>query len=580
MARSRISGEHAERLAQQAAKSVLVGLAVVLASACARPLESVGSSPSERTLSQERPTLTLAIPREPTMFNWTLLIASESSNGLTLIKQIPHDQVMALNDRGTWVPRLAAEQISVERGTWRVNPDGTMDTIWKLRPNIRWHDGTAFTSDDLLFSFTVYKDPETASKEQRVLQFMESASAPDPLTFVVHWSQTYRVADELSRELDPMPRHLMERTYQTDKSSLRDSPLLREEFIGLGPYRLARWEPGSHMEFVPFDDYYLGRPPLGKVLVKIIPDANAMVAGVLARSVDVLINTELSIDTAVELRDRWRGTGNQVQFVIKDSPFHLEVQHRPDIARPVNGLTNRTVRQAFLHGIDRESLVQVLTDGLGQVADSWVGPTDEARGQVAASIPQYPYDPTRAQQLLAEAGWIRGPGGVLTHQASGDPFRVDARADVDADSDKLMAVIANDWSALGAQATLSKLTPALKNDNEFRARFSGVHGRASGSFPESLQSQFHSRFQASAETRWLGGRTGYNNPKADELLARFPITIESGARVALMKDLLQEMIGDLGFVPLYWPIEANVAVKGVSGVKGRDAWNFHEWNRQ
>ena len=46
-----------------------------------------------------------------------------------------------------------------------------------------------------------------------------------------------------------------------------------------------------------------------------------------------------------------------------------------------------------------------------------------------------------------------------------------------------------------------------------------------------------------------------------------------------MRDLLQEMIGDLGFVPLYWPVEANVAVKGVTGVKGRDAWNFHEWNK-
>src|SRR5207244_10389834 len=118
------------------------------------------------------------------------------------------------------------------------------------------------------------------------------------------------------------------------------------------------------IEFAPFDDYYLGRPPLGKVTVRVIPDVNAMVASVLAGAVDALINVELSMDTAVELQARWQGTGNQVQIVTKDSPFHLEVQRHPDIARPVGGLTNRTVRQAFLHGMDRQSIVDSQTAGL------------------------------------------------------------------------------------------------------------------------------------------------------------------------------------------------------------------------
>jgi peptide/nickel transport system substrate-binding protein len=567
------------RPASWSAKLVCLVVVAVLASACAQPSLSDRSPESERSPAKERPTLTLAIPREPSVLNWSLLIASESSNGLTLIKQIPHDQLMVQNDRGVWIPRLAAERISVDGGTWRVQPDGSMETIWKLREHIRWQDGTLFTANDLLFSFTVYKDPELAGKEQRVLQFMESASAPDPQTFVIRWSQTFRWADQLGREIDPLPRHLFEPLYLTDKASLRDSPLLGEGFVGLGPYQLTQWERGSFMEFAPFDDYYLGRPAFGKVLVRIIPDVNASVASVLAGAVDALVNIELSMDTAVELQARWQGTGNQVQIVTKDSPFHLEMQRRPDISRPVNGLTNRTVRQALLHGMDRQSIVDSQTAGLGQIADSWIGPNDELRSQLVSSIPQYPYDPVLAQRLLAEAGWVRGAGGVLRHQTSGDAFAVEARADVDTDSDKLMAVIADNWSALGVQATLTKLTPALKNDNEFRAKFSGVHGRASGSFPESLFSQFHSRTQASAETRWLGGRTGYSNPRVDQLLDRYPVTVEPHAQLALEKDLLQEMIGDLGFVPLYWPVEPVVVVKGVSGAKGRDAWNFHEWTK-
>lgn len=555
-------------------------VAGVMASACAAPTVSNRAPEPERggSAPAERPTLTLAIPREPSILNWSMLTASESSNGLSLIKQIPHDQLMAMNDRGAWLPRLAGERISVEGGTWRVHPDGSMETVWKLRPNVRWQDGTPFTSEDLAFTFMVYKDPELAGKEQRVLQFMESASTPDPLTFVIRWSQTYRWADQLSKELDPLPKHLFEPLYLSDKGQLRDSPLLGESFVGLGAYRLVTWDRGSFMEFAPFDDYYLGRPALGKVLVKIIPDANAMIANVLAGSVDALINVEVSMDTAVELQGRWQGTGNQVLIATKDSPFHMEAQKRPDVARPV-ALTNRTVRQALLHAMDRPSIVDTLTAGLGQVADSWISPADDLRPQLASSIPQYPYDPALAQRLLAEAGWVR-TGGVLRHQASGEAFAVEARSDVDSDSDRLMAVIADNWSALGAQVSLSKLTPALKNDNEYRAKFSGVHGRASGSFPESLFSQFHSKSQASGDTRWIGGRTGYNNPRVDQLLDRYPVTVEPQVQLALEKDLLQEMIGDLGFIPLYWPVEPVVAVKGVNGIKGRDAWNFHEWTKQ
>jgi len=77
-----------------------------------------------------------------------------------------------------------------------VNPDGTMDTAWRLRPNVKWHDGAPFTSADLLFSFNVYKDPEVPTASGRALGLMASATAPDPLTFVVHWSSPYVRADE------------------------------------------------------------------------------------------------------------------------------------------------------------------------------------------------------------------------------------------------------------------------------------------------------------------------------------------------------------------------------------------------
>jgi peptide/nickel transport system substrate-binding protein len=562
---------------------MLLGAIILLLGACAQP----STAPAQRAAAQppaaprERPTLTLPIQREPTMFNWTLLIASESSNGLSVIKQIPQNLMTVPDAQGTYRPQLAARGISVDDGTWRTNADGTMDTTWTLRPNIRWQDGVPFTSDDLLFSFTVYKDPALAGKLSETLRYMESASAPDPQTFTIHWSHTFNAADRLSQEIDPLARHLFEPIYQTDKSSLRDSPLLGDQYVGLGAYRLVRWDRGASLEFAPFDDYYLGSPAFGRVIVQVIPSPTTLIANVLAGSVDALVNVELSVDDAVTLRDRWQGTGNQVLFITRSSPFDIEIQRRPEIALPVNGPgTNLRVRQALMHGMDREVIAQAQTSGLGPVADSWILPNDPARRELAASIPQFPYDPTRAQQLLAEAGWVRDASGTLKSQSDGSAFAIEARADVDADSDKLMASIGDYWKTLGAQVTLTKLSNAQKNDNAIRARFPGVHGRATGDFPSGLLHQYGGKYQASAETGWLGGRTGYNNPRVDDLLERYQISVGEAARNAVMKDLLQEMIGDLGFVPLYWPVEPAVASAGLSGVNSRDAWNFQQWKKE
>lgn len=507
------------------------------------------------------------------MFSDLLTTATESSGGLALIKQIAHNQLVVLNDRGAWVLRVAAEQLSTERGSWRVNPDGTMDTIWKLRPNTKWQDGTLFTSEDLLFSFTVYKDREIPNKIGAPLQLMESATAPDPLTFIVHWSAPYPLADQ-APGLEALAKHLLEGVYLTDKAQFTNSSLFRSDFVGLGAYRLMTWEPGSHMEFTPFDDYYLGRPPLGRVVVRIIPNVNTIAANLLAGALDVVTEIDLGMATGLEFRDRWQGTGNQVSFVPSDKPLWIEIQHRPEFARPVNGLINRTVRQAFLYGLDRELLVELLS--AEQVADSWIHPNHELRSQLAGAIPQYPHNPARAQQLLAEAGWTRGPDGILVHQTSRDMFRLEAR--FAPEDEKIVTVAADNWKALGVDVSLFEVTPALKSDNEFRAKFSGVVGASRPSIP--LARTIHSRFMASPENRWTGYFNGYSNPKVDALVERFDATIDPGARLALHRELLQEILEDVALMPTVWDLRPVLAVKGVTGIKGRTAWNVHEWTKQ
>jgi peptide/nickel transport system substrate-binding protein len=105
-----------------------------------------------------------------------------------------------------------------------------MDTTWLLRPNIKWHDGTPMTSDDLLFSFTVIADPEIPNQVGAPLRLMASATAPDPYTFVVHWSAPYIDADQ-APGLTPMPRHILGEIYRTDKAALPIHPWMTTDFV-------------------------------------------------------------------------------------------------------------------------------------------------------------------------------------------------------------------------------------------------------------------------------------------------------------------------------------------------------------
>jgi peptide/nickel transport system substrate-binding protein len=561
---------------------LLVLVTLLVLGACAPhtqaiPAPGAASGPAVQPVS-ERPTLRMATQREPSMFSNLLTTATETSGGLRVLKQIPHNQLVVLNDRGAWVPQLAAEQLAVERGTWRVNPDGTMDTVWKLRPNTKWQDGAPFTSDDLLFSFTVYKDREISNRGGASLALMTSASAPDPLTFVVHWSAPYVFADQ-APGLEPLARHRMEELYLTDKTQFTNSSLFREDFVGLGAYQLVSWQQGSHFEFVAFDDYYLGRPPLARVIVRVIPDLNTMVANIMAGSLDVITDVGVSLETALEVRDRWQGTGNQVLVVPGEKPGWIDIQHRPDIARPLNGPTNRAVRQAFLHGLNREAFAELFTAGLSPVPDSWVDPTSELYSQLAPAIPRYPYDPARAQQLLADAGWVRGADGLLVHQTTRDVFQMEARFADDGESEKLLTIAADNWRALGMQISLVELTPALKSNNEFFAKFSGVHGRTSPSIPFN-SNYLHPSFVAGPDNRWTGSILGYSNPKVGELLDRYVVTIDPEARLAVHRELLNEVFTDVPMMPTHWRNDPILAVNGVTGIKGREAWNFQEWAKQ
>ena len=565
--------------------AAVLGLAM-LTVGCAPPLQtSVQPQQGVQEKPASKKVITMADSYEPKAITETFVVGKQTTNNN--IKAIVNDNLLKTLQFQVYEPQLALELPSIEKGTWKVNGDGTMETTWKLRPNVKWHDGEPFTSADLLFTFQASRDTEIAGVAVSAAdRQMASASAPDPLTFVVHWSAPF-VAASITPSADILPKHLIEPLYARDKQSLTSTALFSTEFVGLGPYRMTRWEQGSFVETTRFNDYYLGRPPLDSIVVRFVSDPNALIASILAESVDTVLSAAnsggVSIDQAVEVKRRWEGTGNQVLTSQTGSVASANPQYQPQYARPADTMSNLTVRKALLHAINRPGLTEVLTAGLSPVADSYYHPSDPLYAEMQPSIARFPYDPTRAQQLLVEAGWNKGADGVSTRASDGQRLELDFWIRGGA-GEKAAAIIADDWNRIGVAATPYVIPPARRTDREYEVTRPGflccisvpVQNVENGN-------QLTARSINSAATNWQGlNYGGYLNPKADAIVERLIATIDPRARLPLQQQLVQEYTADVALFPLWWvtfPMFLRQGIKGPRENFTQPLANIFEWDR-
>ncbi len=492
---------------------------------------------------------------------------------------IPNELLTVIDPQGEVRPRIAQETISIEKGTWRINPDGTMDTIWKIRPNVKWQDGQPFTADDLLFTYTAYKDPALPSFYGAALELMTSAEVIDPLTFVVHWSRPYFQAN-LAPGLDPMARHILEPAYLTDKQGFDTNPYFRQEFVGTGPYRIKEWVGGSHIAFERNELYYLGRPPLDAVILHFVKDKNTVLANVLAGTLDVVFFKDaLDPDAGLELRDRWAGTGNRVSFVPTERLISIELQFRKEVARPQFGGTERDVREAMIRAIDRPALVETMTHGLAPIADHWITPTSRLAQAANGAVPRYDYDVGRAQELLARQGWAKGADGILVHQTTGERFDFDLWNRFQ--FQKEQAVVADYWKAIGINVNIRQY---IQNDRQLQAQFTGGQ-TMDQTIADYTVARLRSADIASEANRYSGRNVaGYSNPRFDELLTRLHSSIDVQEQTNLHVDLVREAFTDLAELPLYFQATPLVIREGWNGsMPGGGAgllWDLNSWDKR
>lgn len=374
----------------------ILGFGAAMGVAGVFPLHLFAQSAPEAATPTAGGILVLAEFPEPTLLTSALVAAAPTNNiSPKIFDGLVYYDVDTLEPK----PQLA------ER--WEQSDDGLTLTFF-LRDGVRWHDGQPFTSADVAFTIAEVLR-KFNSRGKAIYDNVTSVDTPDPLTVVLNLSKPapYILAGLSSWISQILPRHLYEGT-DFMSNPHNSTP------IGTGPYKLAEWERGNYMRLVRNDDYWdQPRPYLDSIIYRFLPDSASRVAALEAGDVHVVAESKVPGSDLARLREDprldYETQGYAMLAAMQFFQFNLKNPKFQDLR----------VRQAFAHAIDRDFLVRNIWYGFGTAATGPLSPV--LTTFYTADVPQYPFDPTRAEALLDEAGFPRAADGVrmrIIHDAS------------------------------------------------------------------------------------------------------------------------------------------------------------------
>lgn len=559
--------------------SRLVGLwlvcGVVVVAACApppAPQSSVaGTEPVERPGPPKR--MTAAIMSAPPTVSILISGGGGRAFGGDVVEELVNVGLTIGDHLGGHHPRLAEAVPSIENGLWRVFPDGRSETTWKINRNARWHDGTLFTSEDLLFTARVHQDKELPMFPDPAFDMIESIEAPDAHTVTVSWKLPFIAADSLFKTA-PLPRHLLERVFVDNKASFLGLSYWTDDFVGTGPFKLRSWVSGSHVVLEANHTYVLGRPKLDEIEVKFIPDPNTIVANMLAGAVDAVLGRGISIEQAMYLRDQRRDVQMNVTFRNWIPLFAQFIDPNPPVASDVR------FRRALYHALDRQQMADTFLPGIGQVAHSYVNPDEPQYKDIETSIVRYEYDPRRAVQMLEELGYARGPDGRL-RDAMGEQLSVGVRAWPKDLNEKVLYAVTDSWERIGVAAQPEIIPSQRTRDIRYLATYPTFElaGVPNGFTRLTL----HEPRPALPENNFIGGyHTRYRSAELDALVERYYMTIPKAERMQVLGQIVRHTTSQLNVMGLIYDPAPTVVSSRLANVSARGwisevGWNGHEW---
>jgi peptide/nickel transport system substrate-binding protein len=434
------------------------------------------------------------------------------------------ETLVKLDDNGKPKPSLALSWSSSEDfRTW----------TFKLRPDVKFHDGTPFNAQAVAWNFARQKDPKNNCRCAFYIANLLSVEPKDDLTVV------YTLKDPAVNFPALLTRPDQNSSVHSPTAVQAKGDDYNRNPVGTGPFMLKSWTAGDRMVVERNPNYWdKGKPHLDRVVLRPLPDSQSRFASLKAGETDLVWADEFEADNI--LRARKDATLQVLSYAGSGAAVNA-------INTKVPPLDDVRVRRALVMAIDRKKMSQALTSGIARPASNPYGDGSWVKCKDDGALPE---DPKKAAELIKEYGKPVSFKMLFTATPRG---RANGQ------------VLQEFWKQIGANMEIEQIDQASFPPRAFQRKFD-ITGWRIVDFPDP-DVQMYANFHTGSPV----ALANYSNPELDKLLERARVTPDEAKRTedycAISRIINQEAIWFWTFQNTYYAI-AKAKVKGVPKLFG------------
>ncbi|WP_336811349.1 peptide ABC transporter substrate-binding protein [Bosea sp. MMO-172] len=500
-----------------------------------------------------------------------------------IASRVFYEPLAGWDKEGNLIPQLAAEVPTKANGG--LSEDGTTVT-WKLKKDVKWHDGKPFTADDVVFTWEYAADPATAAYTTGAYKDIKVEKIDDFTVKVIFAKPTPFWADPFVGVAGMIiPKHHFGE-YKGAKS--REAPANLKP-VGTGPYKFVDFKPGDILSGARNESYHVAnRPHFDTFEIKGGGDAVSAARAVLQTGEydyawDTLVEDEVL--KRMEIGGRGKisaAAAGDIEFVTLNTtdPWTEVDGERSSVKTKHPTLSDPAVRQAINLLIDRDSIQKFIYGRAGAATASFVNEPKQFKSEKL----KYEFSIEKANKILDDAGWKKGSDGI--REKDGKKLKYVFQTSINAPRQKVQAIIKQACQRAGIDLELKSVTASVffssdvANPDTYTKLYVDIEMYTTTQpqpDPERFLNQFTSWEVANKENKWLGRNVSrYTDPAADEAYKAAQKELDPAKRAALLIKV-NEIFCEANVI---LPILSRKKVVAASNTLSHDhsGWDVDTWN--
>jgi peptide/nickel transport system substrate-binding protein len=480
----------------------------------------------------------------------------------TAVEFTVFDSLWKIDPQGKFIPNLAVEIPTVENGG--ISKDGLTWTI-KLRPDVLWHDGKPFTSDDVAFTLDVIMNPKVTVRSREGHEHVDRYTVKDPQTIEIKLKDSFAPYLVSWQKTSAVPKHILSTVPDINTAPFNTNP------IGTGPFRFKERVAGSYIAFEPNPKYHGGAPKLTSLVQKYVPDQQTLFAQFQTGEVDVY-----DVQGIPPLLYQRAKALPGSKILLNPNPFVEFIYF--NCGQPQ--FQDKRVRKALYMAVDRKGWIDAVYYGTPVPTLSYLPPNHWAYNK---ALVDPGYDPQKAAALLDEAGWKAGADGVRAKDGVRLAFTMSTTAGNKA-REQAQQLVQQNLKKINVEMTIKNMPASVVwGDYTVQSQFDTLMvGWDALLYPDP---DYGDRIRSTAIPAKGGSGSNYvqyQNLEVDELCDKGVTTTNRDERKQIYDKIQAILLDDLPFAPIF-------SYQSIVGVKDRmkgyevnpyltsNAWNTTEW---